>query len=224
MAGSVRVGIVMGSSSDAEVMAPAGEVLERFGGDQTGTGAGHKEAAWGDELHGKDVEVVVLLEPLGLELDVAAVDELGRVAQDEVPGLAILLHLADPAEGVGVDELQPGLVEVGVPLGLRDRRLVQVHAGNLRGSTGDLGVEGKAAGVAAQVEHACVLRKARDPAAVVALVAEEAGLVATTIKAAAPAIQRFMNAPEKMMIREFFPVDAQLKITRTRYSCVAADS
>jgi hypothetical protein len=33
-----------------------------------------------------------------------------------------------------------------------------------------------------------------------------------------------MNAPEKVTNREFFPVDAQFKITRTRYSCVAADS
>ena len=155
----------------------ADEVLEGLGRHEAGAGAGHEEAARGDELHGEHVEVVVFLEALGLELDVAAVDELGRVAEDQVPRLAVLLHLADPGEGVGVDELDARVVQVGVPLGHLDGLLVEVDRGDL-GGPGELGGDGEPAGVAAQVEHPQALGEGAEAAAVIALVAEEARLVA----------------------------------------------
>jgi len=155
----------------------AHEVLEGFGGDQAGTGAGHEEAAGGDELHGEDVEVVIFLQTLGFELFVAAVDELGRIAEDEVPGAAVLLHLADPGERVGVHEVDADVVEVGVPLGHLDGLLVEVDRGDL-GGAGELGGDGEAAGVAAEVEDLEALGEGAEAAAVVALVAEEAGLMA----------------------------------------------
>ena len=39
----------------------ADEVLEGLGGDEAGARTGHEKTPWGHQLHGEDVEVVVLL-------------------------------------------------------------------------------------------------------------------------------------------------------------------
>ena len=47
-------------------------------------------------MKGEDVEVVVFLEAIG-DIDVVATfDELRRVAEDDIPGLTVLLHLPYP--------------------------------------------------------------------------------------------------------------------------------
>ena len=53
---------------------------------------------------------------------------------------------------------------------------VEIHAGDIVG-TGQCGVDGEAAGVAAKVEHARALDELPEALPVVALVAEETGLV-----------------------------------------------
>ena len=68
--------------------------------------------------------------------------------------LAVLLHLPRVGEGVGVDELEADLVEVGVAPGLLDRGLVQVHPGDIGRAAQHLGAEREAACVTAKVEHA----------------------------------------------------------------------
>ena len=74
-------------------------------------------------------------------------------------------------------EVDADVVEVGVPLGHLDGLLVEVDRGDFRGA-GELGGDGEAAGVAAEVEDLEALGEGAEAAAVVALVAEEAGLVA----------------------------------------------
>ena len=74
----------------------AHELLELGLADEAGAGAGDKEASGGHEMEREDVEVVVLLQAVGHVLLVTPLDELGRVAQDDVPGRAVALHLAGP--------------------------------------------------------------------------------------------------------------------------------
>ena len=70
------------------------------------------------------------------------------------------------------------LVEILVAPRLRDGGLVEIDAGRVRRAAEHRGRERKAAGVAAEVEHARILHQPGEPPAVVALVAEEAGFVA----------------------------------------------
>ena len=76
-----------------------------------------------------------------------------------------------------MDEVDADVVQVHVPLGHLDGLLIKVDRGDFRGA-GQLGGDGEAAGVAAEVEDLEALGEGAEAAAVVALVAEEAGLVA----------------------------------------------
>ena len=92
-------------------------------------------------------------------------------------GLLVGRHLPHVAEGVGVDHAEPDAVGVAVLAGQGHRLLVQVHAGDLARLAPDEGVEPEAAGVAAGIEDRPIRTEPRQVAPVVALIAEEAGLV-----------------------------------------------
>ena len=155
----------------------ADEVFEGFGRDEARAGASHEHAAGGDDLHSENVEVIIFLQAFGFEFFVAAVDKFGRIAEDEVPGLTVLLHLANPAKSVRMHEFNARVVEVRVALGHFDGLFVEVDAGYFRGA-GQLGGDGEAAGIAAEVEDLEALGQGTKAPAVIALVAEEARLVA----------------------------------------------
>jgi hypothetical protein len=74
-------------------------------------------------------------------------------------------------------ELDPDLVEVGIAPRLRDRRLVQVDASGLFRAARDRGGQGKSSRVRAKVEDPA-LREPAEGGPVLALIAEESGLVA----------------------------------------------
>ena len=94
------------------------EFFEVFGVDEAGAGKGDEEAAGFDDLEGEGVEVAVFED--AFLLGVATVDEFWGVEDDGVPLLAIFDHLSKPGEGVGVDEVDAGLIVVGVLFGLGD--------------------------------------------------------------------------------------------------------
>ena len=77
-----------------------------------------------------------------------------------------------------MDERRPDLVGVRVLPGQGDRLLVEVDARHVAAPALDQRVEAEPAGVAADVEHRAVLAEPGELQAVLALVAEEAGLVA----------------------------------------------
>ena len=77
-----------------------------------------------------------------------------------------------------MNHVEPDVVGVAVFASQRHGLLVQVDARDLAGLAADQGVQAEAAGVAAQVEHRPAGTKPGELAAVVALIAEEAGLVA----------------------------------------------
>ena len=76
-----------------------------------------------------------------------------------------------------MDEVDADVVQVHVPLGHLDGFFIQVDAGDF-GGAGEFGGDGETAGVAAEVEDLEALGEGAEAATVVALVAEEAGLVA----------------------------------------------
>ena len=86
-------------------------------------------------------------------------------------------HLPHVAESVGVDHAEPDAVGVAVLAGQRHGLLIQVHAGDLARLAADQGVQAEPAGVAAGIEDRSIRAEPRQVAAVVALIAEEAGLV-----------------------------------------------
>ena len=69
------------------------------------------------------------------------------------------------------------MVEVRVPFRLLERDLVEVDTRHLGGATHDLGVKRKTTGVAAEIEHPRVFGESNHGPAIVALIAEKAGLV-----------------------------------------------
>eukprot|EP00825_Cyclidium_porcatum_P013887 TRINITY_DN17368_c0_g1_i1.p2 TRINITY_DN17368_c0_g1~~TRINITY_DN17368_c0_g1_i1.p2 ORF type:complete len:445 (-),score=35.36 TRINITY_DN17368_c0_g1_i1:268-1602(-) len=172
-----RAGAVDELEAPAHAMGRAqDQLLKVLEADQAGAGAGHQEAPRSDQADGQAVEVLVFAPAVGLFL--AAEDQLGRIGNHDVPALAVLAHLVGVGEGVGVDPVDARLlVEVAIAAGLGHRGFIQVHPGDIR-RPGHRGRDGKPAGVAAEVQHAPVLGHAGQLAAVVALVAEKAGLVA----------------------------------------------
>lgn len=72
---------------------------------QARTGAGHEHAAGLEQRHGEKVEVLVFLAALPVAGEFAGEDKFRRVEHDDVPFLAVLLHLAGVGESIGVDEL-----------------------------------------------------------------------------------------------------------------------
>lgn len=152
------------------------DAFEAFLVDHAGAGAGDEEAAGFDEGEADDVEVLVFsVTAVGV---VAVVDEFGRIEEDDIPAVAVALFLTGPGEGVAVDPLDAGLVEVGVALGLFDGVFVEVDAGDLFGAAEDFGAEGEASGIAAEVEQSFAVDEGGEPPTVFALVTEEAGFMA----------------------------------------------
>ena len=76
-----------------------------------------------------------------------------------------------------MDQIDPGLVQVGVVLGLSDRLLVKIHAGHVFGIASKLGVEAKSARVRADIKDQPVCAKICQSEPVFALVAEKTSLV-----------------------------------------------
>src|SRR6185312_7638500 len=152
-------------------------LLELLQAEQPGAGAGDEDPARLDQADRELVQVLVLLASLPVAVALAGEEELRGIEHDHVPGLAVLRHLPRVGEGVGVHELEPDLVDVRVALGLGERGLVQVHAGDLLRPARHLGVEREASGVAAEIEHPRAAGEARQRLPVLALVAEKAGLV-----------------------------------------------
>ena len=130
-----------------------------------------------DQLHRQDVQVEVLSLAGGDFL--AIEDQLGRVEDDHSVSSAVLRHLPGVAECVGVNHVEPDVVGVAVLASQGHGLLVQVDARDLAGLAADQRVQAKAAGITAQVEHRPPGTKPGELAAVVALIAEEAGLVAS---------------------------------------------
>ena len=91
----------------------------------TGARAGDEQAVRGDELKREFVEVGVFALAF---LVLAAVDELRRIGDDEVPGAAVFDHGARPGEGVGVGELDLRAVDVGVAPGHGDGGFIEIDA------------------------------------------------------------------------------------------------
>src|SRR5262249_35818214 len=109
--------------------------------------------------------------------------ELRGGADDDVPELVRGPRLLEEVERVRVDEADPGLrareaVQLRVLARRRDRGLVEVDPRRLARVPEAAGGEREPARVAADVEDALPARELRERAAVVALVEEEARLVA----------------------------------------------
>lgn len=149
--------------------------FEFLGGDEAGAGAGNEDAAGFDEIEGELVEVFVFLAAAVFVL--AIHDEFWGVEHDDFPFASIALHLAGIGEGVAVDPVDACLIEVGVAFGLGDGFFVEVDAGDIGGFALEEGGECEAPGVTAEVEHGAAGGPLGEEAAVVALVAEEAGFV-----------------------------------------------
>ena len=152
--------------------------LKIFEGQQPRARTGHKNAARLHQRNRQQVEVLVFLPTFPIARRIPRENELRRIEHHHVPLFPVLLHLARIRKSVGMDKLQANLVQVRIALRLFQRDLVQVHTGHIGGAARDFGVERKAARVAAEIEHARVFGEPRDGPAVVALVAEEPGLVA----------------------------------------------
>ena len=148
-------------------------------GEEAGAGAGDEKAAGFDAGDGEFVEVEIF--GAAFREFFLGVDELGGVEDDDVVLLLILNELAEVGEGVGVGGVEGflvDLVEVGVALGEGDGVFVEVDAGDVVGLAEGGGVDAEAAGVGAEVEDVFAFGEFGEVEAVVALVGEEAGLVA----------------------------------------------
>ncbi|MFM1944735.1 MAG: hypothetical protein RI897_3717 [Verrucomicrobiota bacterium] len=174
--------VFSGAGAVEELEASAGAVggaddhaFEFLGGDETGAGAGDEDSAGFDEVEGELVEVFVFFAAAVFVL--AIHDEFWGVEHDDFPFAFVTLHLAGIGEGVAVDPIDACLIEVGVAFGLGDGFFVQVDAGDIGGFALEECGESEASGVAAEVEHGAAGGPLGEEAAVVALVAEEAGFV-----------------------------------------------
>src|SRR5262249_10541119 len=102
---------------------------------------------------------------------------LGRVEDDHVEPLPVRRDLPQPGEQVRLHEAHRGPVEARVLPGEFDGLLIQVHADDLVRPAQGPGVDGEAARVAAQVDHAPAAAERGEVLTIVALVEEEARLV-----------------------------------------------
>ena len=75
-------------------------------------------------------------------------------------------------------ELDAGLIQIGIALGLRDRDFVEINSSHLRGAGGYLGIDGKSSGVTTKIEHSRVPGETGKCLAVFALVAEKSRFMA----------------------------------------------
>nr|CEH49290.1 hypothetical protein XACLD7_13960006 [Xanthomonas citri pv. citri] len=159
-----------------EIRGAPQHVQELLLGHQAGTRERGEQAAGLDHAQGQLVHVQILLQRRNHLLAVAG--HLGRVQDHHIELLAAVGRIAQPRKDVGLHELGPHVVELGVALGNGDHVFVDVHAQHF-GRTARGGIHRKAAGVAAQVQHALAFDLLAQPLTVVALVGEETGLVRT---------------------------------------------
>ena len=75
-------------------------------------------------------------------------------------------------------ELDAGLIQIGIALGLRDRDFVEINSSHLRGTGGYLGIDGKSSGVTTKIEHSRVPGETGKCLAVFTLVAEKSRFMA----------------------------------------------
>src|SRR5262249_36867376 len=135
--------------------------------DEARAGAGQEDAARRDGLQRQLVHVEVALER---EIDLLAIASLLRWIEDHhVETLARRHDVAQPGEQVGLREANAGLVEVGILLRQRDHLLVEIDADHFLRLAKRLRINGKAAGVAAEIEYLFAGTEARQELAVVAL-------------------------------------------------------
>ena len=145
---------------------------------QAGAGASDEKAAALEQAECNGVHVIVFVAAELAFFGIAGKNQFWRIEHDGVPLRAILLHLAAPGEGVSMDPVDAGLIQVGILLGLGDGFFIEIDAGDVLAAAEDFGADGEATSVAAQVEHAATFGEMSELESVVALVAEEAGLVA----------------------------------------------
>ena len=112
-----------------------------------------------------------------LFIPVPADDQCGRIQQHSVKQAAVAHHLARIDKGVRMHEVDALTVDISVSLSHGDGFLIQIHSRYLRRSAQHLGGNGKAAAVAAQVQHRSPLHQGGELEAVVPLVTEKARLV-----------------------------------------------
>ena len=150
-------------------------MLKLRGGKQPGTGTGDKQPAGAHALQPQHIEVMVFLDTLFIS--VPADDEFGRVQQHGVKQAAVAHHLARIDKGIRMHEVNALTVDISVSLSHGNGFLIQIHSRYLRRSAQHLGGNGKAAAVAAQVQHRSPLHQGGELEAVVPLVTEKARLV-----------------------------------------------
>src|SRR5436190_668619 len=129
------------------------EALEFLFTDKTGAGTGNKKTARLHQLNGETIEVLVLFATL-IAFFIPRMDEFGGIEDNGVPLRAVAYHGTGIGEGVGMHPVDAAaLVEIGVCFGLLDGLFVEIHRGDFGSPAGNFGGEGKAACVAAKVEH-----------------------------------------------------------------------
>ena len=88
-----------------------------------------------------------------LFISVPANNEFGRVQQHGVKQAAVAHHLARIDKGIRMHEVDALMVDISVSFSHGNGFLIQIHSRYLRRSAQHLGGNGKAAAVAAQVQH-----------------------------------------------------------------------
>ena len=151
--------------------------------DRSGAREAEQEATGRRAFDGQGVQVAVGLEP-GFQVLSPAHDLVGiedhqaRAApSSRSPEARRRTQGAHRVEGVFVTEVDAELVFPCRAHGALEHGLVEIDGGHAS-CTGAGGVQGEAAAVGAQVQHAAVARQSGRQAPIVALVAEPAGLVA----------------------------------------------
>ena len=142
---------------------------------QAGTGAAQQQAVRFDELHREAVEVEVAARSF-VEFGSVA-NQLGRIENDDIELPAVTDHVAHVWEDVGLDEVRFDGVELRVAAGDLQRMFVEINARDLGRVAEMLGRDREPAGVAAQIEDTLAGGEVGESAAIVSLIAEEAGLV-----------------------------------------------
>ena len=143
---------------------------------QARAGTGQEDAARRDRLQRQPVHVEILLQ---------GVDRppRGRASAwpDRAPPRRSAAPLAIMSRSQGnrsaCTKRTRGLFSLAFCRGQREGLLVEIDADHLVGLAERLGVDGEAAGVAAQIEHALAAAERGEALAIVALIEEEAGLV-----------------------------------------------
>ena len=153
------------------------DFLEQVHLHEPGAAEGRKHAAFGQELHGEQVDVLVAA--CALLQVVLAFHELGRVEHDEVEGLGLVAALAQVLEHVGfhVRGVRGAeLVAHDAVFRELERVLGNVHLVDFGAAAAER-VQAESAGIAEAVQHLLALGEFADAASCVALVQIVARLV-----------------------------------------------